>query len=471
MLLSAPLLAETPAEAQKRRRLEYPELTQLVEQSQSAPPEFAAHVLLRVAEFPGLRDNLWKRDLLEQAFQTATAARNPIKKRFMPAKATEGSRERMIAESANLGLDRLTLQTEAVKAMLSVNPKRARELFLSIQQPTPTRLRCEDALLDDPSSYFATATAVATIAFTAEERKRDDLVLFLNERVQRVTSAVEIAPAARMIAATSPGLSPTQSKLLVSSLAAALMRIDGDDRSFSSSPAIFTEVASLSGSGLAEAYRQFLVKNFTGPRCADGTNDEIVQTAVSDFNSRIPAGMPPLKLEDLKPAKIDVKAALDGPSLLDEPNRARVLALLFGPDQTALTPDQKNTAEWRERFTEFKRDVEGMKPATGESESNFFYRKGSDFYSLLAVAPPGELRDGILQQYIAFLKSSSFQQEGLIEWFAQVESLAAITRSMNAAEYRKMLDAFENSGHAVLSIYARIEKLLPTAPSWAQSGQ
>lgn len=463
LLLCATLHAETPADALKRRRLEYPELTQIVELAQSAPAEFAARALLRVAQSADLRDTAWKRELLDQAFQSAASARNPVRRQITPGIISDSSRERMIAEAANLGLDRLTLQTEAVKAMLAVNPRQARELFLAIPQPVPARLRCEDALVEDPSVYFAAATTIAATAFTAEERKRDDVALFLNERVQRIASPVELAPAIRMISVSSNRMTAAQYKLLASSLAAAFQRIEGDDRSFFSSlPAISREMASLSGSELIEAYRQFLVKNLTGSRCAD-----------SDY-SRISADLAPLKLEDIKPSRIDAKAILTYPNRKAEEDllRAKLMALQFGMGtKAALTDEQKSTAEWREQVSDLLHDIEGIKLANGESEAAFYYRKGAALYALLIVTPQGEMRDRILQHYIAFLKASNLQQESLIEWFSMVERLAGETRSMNAGEYKKMLDAFEAAGHTVLALYARIEKMLPTPPSWARTLQ
>jgi hypothetical protein len=455
ILLCPALHAETPSEAVKRRRLEYPELTRIVELAQSAPAEFAARALLRVAQAANLKDQTWKRELLDQAFQTAASSRSPVRRHIGPGANRDDSRERMIGEAGNLGLDRLSLQTDAVKAMLAVNSRHARELFLAIPQPVPARLHCEDALLDDPSAYFATAAAIAAAAFTPAERKRDDVALFLDERVQRIASAVELAPAIQMISSSSSRMTAAQIKLLASSLAVALQRIGGDDRSFSSSlPAISKEMASLNGSELAEAYRELLVRNLSGLRCAD-----------SDYVA--------FKLEDIKPSKIDAKAILTYPNRKGEEDllKAKLMPLLFGPGHSALTDEQKSTPEWREQFSDLLHDIEGIKPANGESEALFYYRKGAALDALLIVTPHGETRDRILQEYIAFLKASNLQQDSLIEWFSMVEKLAGETRSMNAGEYKKMLDAFDSSGHTVLSLYARIEKMLPTAPSWAQTAQ
>ena len=82
-----------------------------------------------------------------------------------------------------------------------------------------------------------------------------------------------------------------------------------------------------------------------------------------------------------------------------------------------------------------------------------------------------KLRDRAVQQYIAFAKASNFQAESPVEWFSQVRFLLSQTRSMGEAEYGKVLDALERSGNSVLYIYARLQKVMPTAPSWAQNSQ
>lgn len=468
ILICLPLFSESPSEALKRRREEYPDLTRIVDLAQGTAGEFAAQALLRVAGSPGLRDKIWKAELLEQAFQNASAARNPIKKHIMGGLAPTGSRAAMASQAAALGLDRLTLQTEVVKAMLTVNPKRARELFLTIQQPVPARLHCEDALLDDPSSYFSTASSVA------------DSALFLNERIQNISSAVEVAPVARMLAGVIGARKATQAqlKLMISSFAAALQRIDGDDRSFSSSlPAIAQDVPALAEFGiLAEAYRQFLVKNLTGSRCSESVSEnwqkESAAAAVSLFNTKMSAGgssnLAAIQMEELKPAKVEGKAIFDSPFAASEMTKMRdgLMSLLFGKGQVTLTEQEKNTNEWREQFAGQLKEIEGIKLASGESEAAFFFRKGSALHAVLVAAPPGAQRDQVLAQYIAFLRTSNFQQESLTEWFSQVESLVNLSRAMNESEHKKLLDALENSGHAVLALYAVEEKLLPAAPSW-----
>ncbi len=468
ILICLPLFSESPSEALKRRREEYPDLTRIVDLAQGTAGEFAAQALLRVAGSPGLRDKIWKAELLEQAFQNASAARNPIKKHIMGGLAPTGSRAAMASQAAALGLDRLTLQTEVVKAMLTVNPKRARELFLTIQQPVPARLHCEDALLDDPSSYFSTASSVV------------DSALFLNERIQNISSAVEVAPVARMLARVIGARKATQAqlKLMISSFAAALQRIDGDDRSFSSSlPAIAQDVPALAEFGiLAEAYRQFLVKNLTGSRCSESVSEnwqkESAAAGVSLFNTKMSAGgssnLAAIQMEELKPAKVEGKAIFDSPFAASEMTKMRdgLMSLLFGKGQVTLTEQEKNTNEWREQFAGQLKEIEGIKLASGESEAAFFFRKGSALHAVLVAAPPGAQRDQVLAQYIAFLRTSNFQQESLTEWFSQVESLVNLSRAMNESEHKKLLDALENSGHAVLALYAVEEKLLPAAPSW-----
>jgi hypothetical protein len=71
----------------------------------------------------------------------------------------------------------------------------------------------------------------------------------------------------------------------------------------------------------------------------------------------------------------------------------------------------------------------------------------------------------VLSQCIDFLKNSNFQQDNWIEWFSQVDVLAALAHS-NANDYRAVLEALRNSGHPILSLYAQLETTLPQSPDW-----
>src|SRR6185369_11194200 len=67
------------AKVLEQRRKQYPDLAKLVDLAQSVPPEFSADVLLRIAASGRMRDAEWKKELLEQAFQNASLAEQPVR--------------------------------------------------------------------------------------------------------------------------------------------------------------------------------------------------------------------------------------------------------------------------------------------------------------------------------------------------------------------------------------------------------
>src|SRR5260370_16247858 len=85
----------------EQRRKQYPELSRIVDLAQAVPPEFSASFLLRVASSARLRDRVWKKELLEQAFQSAGLAQQPIRRKGIAAGVVARSRGEVIG----LGFD------------------------------------------------------------------------------------------------------------------------------------------------------------------------------------------------------------------------------------------------------------------------------------------------------------------------------------------------------------------------------
>src|SRR5207253_7955750 len=76
----------------EQRRKQYPDLSRIVDLAQAVPPEFSASFLLRVAASARLRDRVWKKELLEQAFQSAALAQQPIRRKVIAAEVVAKSR-------------------------------------------------------------------------------------------------------------------------------------------------------------------------------------------------------------------------------------------------------------------------------------------------------------------------------------------------------------------------------------------
>ena len=456
----------------EQRRKQYPELCRIVDLAQAVRPEFSASFLLRVSASARLRDRAWKKELLEQAFESAGLAQQPIRRRVIAAGFVARSRAEVMSMGFDQRLDRLSLQSLATSETLQLDRTKAREMFQAISFPHLHELRCEDALVDHVSEYYDLLGQIVGSAFTPEERRYGRHVELLNYEIGRVTSPVQLAPLAKVL--SSGALSAEELKALAGSFGAALERIRNDDRSFSASLSSTDEelhrfVETLKARGIIPdaviaAYRGYLVRNSTSIRCADNVGQEDSMTPIEiSFNQRLASdanpSLSPLNAEELKPAKIEGKANLE-PFFADDEFQQGMqdfLQLLTGKEHELakpLTDVQKDTTEWRKRFDDFLRRVDELKEDVGEPGYRFFYRKATALQALLKVAPPGPEQEKVVRKFVIFLASSSFQQESLLEWYAQLARTEAAVKGLNTGAYAKFLQELEGSGHPVLILYA-----------------
>jgi hypothetical protein len=456
----------------EQRRKQYPELSRIVDLAQAVPPEFSASYLLRVARSARLRDRVWKKELLEQAFQSAGLAQQPIRRKAIAAGWVARSRAEVMSMGFDQRLDRLSLQSLATSEMRELDKTKSLEMFQAISFPGLHQLHCEDALVDHVSDYYDLLGRIIGSAFTPEELRSGRHVELLNYKIGIMDSPVQLAPMARVL--SSAVLSPEELKALAGSFGAALDRIQNDDRSFSTFlPSTdeelhrFVEVLKARGDtpdALIAAYRRYLVRNFTSNRCADNVGKEdLLATVASSFNQRLASdanpNLAPLIAGELQAAKIEGKANLEQffEDAEFQEGMHEFLDLLMGKDGLRgkpLTDEQKGTAEWRARFDDFLRRVDEMKASVGEPEYRYFYRKATALQALLRVAPPGPEQDKVVRKFVSFLGSSNFQQESLLEWYAQVERTASAIKELKAGSYAKFLGELEGSGHPVLILYA-----------------
>ena len=125
-----------------------------------------------------------------------------------------------------------------------------------------------------------------------------------------------------------------------------------------------------------------------------------------------------------------------------------------------LPDEQKNTIEWRTQFDHFLEQIDDLKPAVGEPEYRYFYRMATALTAALSVAPPGPDREKVLRRLVGFLGSSSFQQESVLEWYAQVQRTASSVRALGPEATARFLSELERSGNPILNLYAVAAKVI-----------
>jgi len=404
----------------------------LADRARAQPPEFAADALLRIADAPGVTDVAWKREMLEDAFHLAAAAQQPYARRNWTGKPA-GPFDKAYAQ----GLDVCTLQCRAVHAMLAVDYKKARELFGEMPPLQFPRLSCDDDLVYDPSIFYETAGEVAARAFGAKEVAAGEPFHLLLRYAADVTSPVQVAPVARMLAGVS--LKPAQFEALVHSFAAALTQLSGDDRSFSATDSRDADAAlfglpaecvhrKTNAQPLVEAWRAYIARQLGGKRCA---NPEAATAS----------------------SKAGQCGSAQCAQLATQFN-----GLIMAPSGFGFTPEQKGTSEYRARLRQY---LEALADWTDDDDPVEFFRFKTAFYSeLFSLTPNGPDRDLLLTTLLGWLQQNGYQRDHPAEWFYAVNTLI-VHAFADPAGMHATVRALRNSSDPVIALFSELERLLP----------
>ncbi len=345
------------------------DLDRLVAEARAVSPEFGADALLRLEA----RENISparRMELVEQAFQRASQAQPRYKLR---AAFTSAPSAAFLNKAYAQNLDGLDLEVRAVEAMSALDAAKARELFQKIAPIELPHLKCSAWAVYDVDSYYREMASLAR-TFTQAERKSGRPARFLEPHAGAIRSAVEAGPMAVTIAAA--GVNDAEFAKLVAAFAAALGRIAGDDRSFTSARGLGPDIEALatecrrrriSPLPLLESYRLFLVANLSGARCTDdGQITGMVSSAIADtaaanqpenvvqfFNHHLQAPpLQPIQEQEATPSRLEGAAAdLGGCGVpvcrsLAEQYRA----LVIGSNGGMLPPAERTGAEWTARL-------------------------------------------------------------------------------------------------------------------------
>ena len=189
-----------------------PDLDRIVQLANATPPEFAADALLRVAAVTSVDTSL-RKELIDRAFHLAAGAQ--LHTPLTSAGQVVDTSAAMLVAASRLHLDALTLQTRAVRSMLDLDAKAAREFFLEIAPPQAATT-CDQPLAADVSALYDTLALVANSTFTDKERKKEQHVNLVLSYMSRASTPAEIAPIERMI--SNLNISEEQRDVLVTRL-------------------------------------------------------------------------------------------------------------------------------------------------------------------------------------------------------------------------------------------------------------
>jgi hypothetical protein len=456
------------------------EIENLVADARTVRAEFAADALLRLAESGAVADPKWKRELIEEAFRTAGGARHPF--RLASVDLEVDTRPGYLTRAMGMLMDALSLRLRAVRAMLKVDRRRARELFAELPPRLPLpRVECEDALVADVTEFYDTLAGVARDTFTPAEKSRDDDVRLVELYADNMTSPAQVQPVAQAIAAV--GDTPARLATLVRAFAKSLRTLDGDDRTFTArlddsfgGVVLLRQVSIERGAArdqLLAAARDYFTRHLTGARCADNVRraersamlfknlEDVISETEPDSRDAKPAAF-----AELRPSRLE-----GGMRVFRHwrtPAGARLLRkikeLRFGTGQEALGEAERKTPQWEARLLEFRNELADWDERAEATEEDYFHQKCVLYWGLLELVPPGAAQDQVLADYVAFLHRPTLQQDSPLEWFMHVKDLLDLSRRAapeTPPRRAKLLAALAASGDPVMRLYAHLERLPP----------
>ncbi len=453
------------------------EIDSLIAQARQSPPEFAAHALLRIAEASEIVSLSEKKEIIEEAFRFAAHVRNPVKQ-ALAAESLEAfsSREGFLAVAFTLDLDALSLRCRAIKAMLKVDRKKARELFDQIQIPKLQPPGCEQLMVYDFSSFYDALMEIAQTAFSPEEMRAQEHINFMEFHIGNIEWSDQLAITAKGIRRMKT--SALQLERLVHAFSLAMNRVRDGDRSFSywlvplmhevKELTSFCRSRDISRDELLASLRSYLVRYLTAARCSDTTGSKWVWEQIKSFNDVLRLANHPSRKEvsaiegdDLKPAKIDPAGKLH--YYLKSPKSKSILdkfdKLDAGVDSKPLDEDTKDESYGQIRLTDFLNEMDSWDIEEGETEADGFHKKITLLRDLLLFKRRHPGIDRVIEKYIDLLSRSYIQRSNPIEWFWHVKFLLKYLR--DGERRLRILEAMRNSKNPSLYLFTELERILP----------
>ncbi|HEY3738787.1 MAG TPA: hypothetical protein VGL53_03035 [Bryobacteraceae bacterium] len=447
-------------------------LRRLAATAAGLPPEFQADTLLQIVESRGGLDAAVKKDLVERAFGAGQQARVEYPQ-VAVHRINPDSRQAFLAGALSLKLDRLSLETRAVRMMMAADASAARQMFTGIQKPIVAPGSCADALIPQLDDYYDTAAPVILHGFTAEEISRQEPTALLMRILSGVAAPYEIAPAARLI--LSVNLTSVQFEAALNALTLRLESIAPEDRSFGETAAAVQDaVAALAvhaGSGpsrivLARAYRKYLTANYGKSKCSDMAGGRIGGDAsispVDWFNeSELRSGLPAIEVKEITAA---AGSAGGSPMHLDgfwtTPDSEKILSaareLRTAPNGMSWSAEQRTSSEWNQKLQDFLSQVGQWKQSGDESELDFFNEKAIVYQSLVDVCPAGDARKRLIAAFVDFLGGSDAAARNPVDWFWHAQNLYRRLGQAGDGDAANLMAAYKGSGNLILAVYAEL---------------
>ena len=410
--------------------LSEPDVQSLLDRAAVLPPELHADIILRLIEAGQIKESAKEKELLEEAFRLSQQARSPAPLQLgagvtAPAASTAG----MLIAASDLKLDRLSLSQRILDRMLAVDPHLARDRFLTVNFPHPPAPGCQDAVGPRYEPYFRLLFAVVENGFSDEDKRAGKALAYTSEQLRSLTSPEQITAAAAALS-DAPLTGPERGDL-ANALLSSLGRVNTTWRSFGLLPATVQALNTLanrlvasgeSPDAIGRALHGYISRHIARPRCAESASGpDPVAEGVSGFNQFYTGklkleGLPAFAASPSRPPPVEGAAtayeffsAADSQQIMSRYQRLR--------------GQQPRSAEWEPSLRAFLTDLQRWRPKAPETPASWFHERMILARDLLALIPPGPLRDEHWETSARFLADSPMLAESPAEWLLEAADL------------------------------------------------
>jgi len=447
------------------RRPRDAQIQALVEATDLVAPEFAADALIRLSGSPRITDRLWRRELLDQAYLRAYGVQQQYRRGSPPGLVPPDSRQGAQLFADATSLNRVSLQVRIAQLMASTDPIRARELFEWIDLNLAPSV-CEDPLVPQVDDYYTGLSLLARTAFGGE---RGEALRFLQLYLWRAHLPSEMPAVARALERFRP---TAYEATYLEGVFQNIMRFGSlDPRGFAVADLeIVTRVADLQKAyrdigvlnfHLLDTLREYLITQLKGPRCSDSVTESMTPASFNAARGRLGATrfVDPIDPQSVWPSKMLAVARIDPYWQTPESRRLYEDALdVRGRGLNPVPMRIRQTQEWREKAERLLTEIDQWTGRREPSERDYFYQKSMLFGRLIELMPASAVRTRGLRTFVEFLRLSDAERDRRPLWFAFMQRLLEMARG---ADRREILAALEGSHHPVLSLYARMERVVP----------
>jgi outer membrane murein-binding lipoprotein Lpp len=451
----------------------------LINDAQSQQGEIAADALIRLAISNKAIASEQKIKLLDDAFQRASEAQNPIKIKYAGVADTPSG---LLSQALELNIDKLSLQSRIVKAMLTLDKKKARQMFSEISpKMTLPSLGCKKGFIFyDVDEFYRTLDAVLAESFTEREKKQNAHIFFALQYIESINSPAQITPVIKTILSLKPD--QLQLLMLTSSFTKTLKNITGDDNSFRASMSnnsLATQIINLRKTYLEKqlpegellnSFRSFLLNQINGVRCSNGLklNNEnplksqyLLPGYLEFINSNLLVDNA-IKAEDIQPSGIE--EAENSPDYFsDASEQARLRKyekLHFNDDKKIVTETEKENTQWQTGFSQLLIDAAAWSKSDGVADNDYFHQKCSFFQALLEIAPKNNLnlRVNAFREYLSFVSNSQMRRDNRAEWLLEVHNILDIAVTARGEEQIRMINEIVNKNDSTLRLFLKLKQ-------------